>query len=435
MISISKLLIKSSLTTHAFTRRYRLWGQIDDAGAMRSRNVRHTDIAIIGGGLAGSTAAAMLGRAGIDTVLIDPHDVYPPDFRCEKLDEEQIGLLARTGLADIVAAAGSPYRENWIVRAGRLTDRKPTGQFGILYDTLVNTVRGAIPPAVTVIHGKAAAIAVSDDRQTVTLATGEAISARLIILANGLNAALRRNFGMERQDISPNHSISIGFDMAPVGRPAFDFPALTYVPEDARSRAAYLTLFPAGTTMRANLFVYRDVDDPWLRAMRERPVETLFATLPGLKAFTGEVAVSGPVKIRPADLYITTGIEKPGVVLAGDAYSTSCPSAGTGTGKVFTDVERLCNRYIPEWLQSPGMGADKIAAFYADEVKAAYEIQCRQRAFRVRDLAINTGITWEARRRLRFAVHVSRGIARRARTLIAGRTTGARPATAGSSRA
>ena len=35
--------------------------------------MRYTDIAIIGGGLAGSTAAAMLGRAGIASVLIDPH--------------------------------------------------------------------------------------------------------------------------------------------------------------------------------------------------------------------------------------------------------------------------------------------------------------------------------------------------------------------------
>ena len=47
--------------------------------------MKYTDIAIIGGGLAGSTAAAMLGRAGIATVLIDPHPVYPPDFRVEKL--------------------------------------------------------------------------------------------------------------------------------------------------------------------------------------------------------------------------------------------------------------------------------------------------------------------------------------------------------------
>ncbi len=47
--------------------------------------MRYTDIAIIGGGLSGSTAAAMLGRAGISTVLIDPHESYPADFRVEKL--------------------------------------------------------------------------------------------------------------------------------------------------------------------------------------------------------------------------------------------------------------------------------------------------------------------------------------------------------------
>jgi 2-polyprenyl-6-methoxyphenol hydroxylase-like FAD-dependent oxidoreductase len=34
-----------------------------------------TDVAIIGGGLAGSTAAAMLGRKGISAVLVDP--VWP----------------------------------------------------------------------------------------------------------------------------------------------------------------------------------------------------------------------------------------------------------------------------------------------------------------------------------------------------------------------
>ena len=47
--------------------------------------MRYTDVAIVGGGLAGSTAAAMLGRAGISAVLIDPHVTYPPELRCEKL--------------------------------------------------------------------------------------------------------------------------------------------------------------------------------------------------------------------------------------------------------------------------------------------------------------------------------------------------------------
>ena len=70
--------------------------------------MRNTDVVIVGGGLAGSLAAAMLGRAKIDTILIDPHPVYPPDFRCEKLDGAQVEILKNTGLADTVLRSATP---------------------------------------------------------------------------------------------------------------------------------------------------------------------------------------------------------------------------------------------------------------------------------------------------------------------------------------
>jgi 2-polyprenyl-6-methoxyphenol hydroxylase-like FAD-dependent oxidoreductase len=77
--------------------------------------VRYTDIAIIGGGLAGSTAAAMLGRAKIACVLIDPHEVYPFDFRVEKLSGgEQLERFFRTGIAETVLRSATHDGENWI---------------------------------------------------------------------------------------------------------------------------------------------------------------------------------------------------------------------------------------------------------------------------------------------------------------------------------
>ena len=103
--------------------------------------MRYTDIAIIGGGLAGSTAAAMLGRAGISTVLIDPHATYPADFRVEKLSgHTQIERFARTGIADSVLRHATFAGENWIARFGRLLDKAPSRQFNILYDGLVNAI-------------------------------------------------------------------------------------------------------------------------------------------------------------------------------------------------------------------------------------------------------------------------------------------------------
>src|SRR6478609_9623222 len=138
--------------------------------------MRHTDILIAGGGLAGSTAAAMLGRAGHHAVLVDPHPIYPPDFRAEKLDGTQTAILRKTGVGDAVLRAATLDGESWIARFGRLLETRPGDQHGILYDTMVNTMRSEIPPSVDIIHAKVMDVATSADRQTVTLSSGEQIS-------------------------------------------------------------------------------------------------------------------------------------------------------------------------------------------------------------------------------------------------------------------
>jgi 2-polyprenyl-6-methoxyphenol hydroxylase-like FAD-dependent oxidoreductase len=379
--------------------------------------MRHTDVAIIGGGLAGSTAAAMLGRAGVHAVLVDPHPLYPKDFRCEKLDASQVILLRKTGLAGTVLGAATCDEEVWIARFGHLVEKRPNEQYDLLYDTLVNAVRGEIPPGIERIHAKAAAIATSSNRQTLTLSDGEQISARLIVLANGLNIGLRQSIGIGREVMSPCHSISIGFDVSPVGRPAFDFRALTYYPESAAGRMAYLTLFPIGSTMRANLFVYRDMHDPWLREMRHAGPEALFALMPGLRKLTGDVEVLD-VKIRPVDLHVSTGYRQGGIALVGDAFATSCPAAGTGCNKVFTDVERLCNVHIPRWLATDGMDTEKVAAFYDDEVKQACDAASEAKAYFLRALSTSAGFAWSARRWSRFIGQLGLGALRRARSSV-----------------
>jgi 2-polyprenyl-6-methoxyphenol hydroxylase-like FAD-dependent oxidoreductase len=389
--------------------------------SLRRLNMRQVDIAIVGGGLAGSTAAAMLGRAGIDAVLIDPHARYPEDLRCEKLDGSQVAILEKTGLAPEVLRATTYDRAVWVARFGRLVEKRASDQHGILYDDLVNTMRGLIPERVPFIEAKVTAARTGDDRQALTLSNGEEISARLIVLAHGLNIGFAHGLGLTREIISPGHSITLGFDVAPVGRPSFDFPALSYWPERASDNLAYLSLFPIGPAMRANFMVYRDMRDPWLKKMRTEPVNAILEVMPGLKPLLGDFAVPGFVKIRPADLYRTNGVRQPGIVLVGDAFSTSCPAAGTGTTKVFTDVERLCNVHIPRWLASAGMAAEKIGAFYDDPVKQDCEQRCLDKAFWLRSLSTESGLTWKAQRWARFAV----GSIREARHRITAGSPGA----------
>lgn len=379
--------------------------------------MRRTDIVIIGGGLAGSTVAAMLGRAGIEAILVDPHEVYPEDLRCEKLDGEQVAILRKTGLADAVLAAATHDGGVWVARRGRLVEKRPSDQHGIVYDALVNRVRSLIPETVPLLRAKAATAATSADRQTVLLSDGQEISARLIVMASGLNLGFGHGLGLTREVLSPCHSITIGFDLRPTDRPAFDFPALTYWPESPDHRMAYLTLFPIGTTMRANLMVYREMNDPWLKRMRSAPREALAELMPRLGRLLGAYEVDGFVKIRPADLYATKGYLQPGLALVGDAFATSCPAAGTGTNKVFTDAERLCNVHIPAWLSTEGMGPDKIAAFYDDPVKREADASSLAKAYWLKSLSIDTGAAWRARRQARVLVGIGRNALRGRRPL------------------
>jgi 2-polyprenyl-6-methoxyphenol hydroxylase-like FAD-dependent oxidoreductase len=240
----------------------------------------------------------------------------------------------------------------------------------------------------------------------------------LVILANGLNVGLRRNLGIERQTISACHSISIGFDLVPASRTTFRFPALTYFSERPSDLIPYVTLFPIGDKMRANLFAYREADDPWLREMRQKPVETMNAALPRLRRIIGECTLSGDVKIRPADLYVSAGYRQPGIVLVGDAFSTTCPVSGTGADKVLTDVTRLCNVHIPGWLATGGMSEAKIATFYADPVKQACDAWSSAKAFNFRKVTMDRGLYWKAQRGARFLAWLGEGTLRRMRRTI-----------------
>ena len=255
--------------------------------------MQDTDVVIAGGGLAGSLAGAMLGRAGIRTVVIDPHPVYPPDFRCEKLDGPQMQTLGLTGLADAVLKASTADRECWVARFGRVVEKRPGDQQGIMYDTLVNTIRAEVSGKAEFIQSKVTDITAGPERQLVRTVGGAEISARLAVMATGLNVGVREKLGIGREIVSTSHSISIGFDAVPGDARGFPFPALTYFAESPADRMAYITLFPVGAMMRANLFGYRDLHDPWLKAAPQRAARDALRDVAGAASADGRLHGAG----------------------------------------------------------------------------------------------------------------------------------------------
>jgi 2-polyprenyl-6-methoxyphenol hydroxylase-like FAD-dependent oxidoreductase len=351
--------------------------------------MRETDIAIVGAGLAGSLAATMLGRAGYSVTLIDPFDVCRPDFRCEKLEEAHVDTLRKAGVLEEVLPAALRYDEIWVARLGRLAEIKEITEYGIEYSALVNRLRGLIPGSVAFVQSKVADVTLTPGRQTLTLINGEQISARLVIGANGVMAGM---IG-DRREISRCHSVSVGFDVEALRWP---FEALTYFGEDPLHRVAYLTLFPLPSGWRANLFVYRELNDPWFKRLRDNPGSAIAASMPQLSQLTGTLRIKGPLKVRPVDLVSAENVLQPGLALVGDAFSTACPVSGTGAAKAMLDVERLCNVYVPAWLATSGMSVEKIAQYYNDAEKRSSDAHSFRTSIFAKRAALGEGLLWTA---------------------------------------
>ncbi len=221
---------------------------------------------------------------------------------------------------------------------------------------------------------------------------------------------MRNQLNIGRPVISANHSISVGFDIAPVGRERFAFPALTYFAETTVHRTAYVTLFPIGKTMRGNLFVYRETDDPWIRQMRRTPEAALDACLPKLRALIGDYKISGDIRIRPIDLYESDNVVQPGVVLVGDAFASPCPGSGTGTDKVFTDVAQLCSVHIPNWLAtSMAWAPTRSRNITPIRLKLECDAWATGKAFKLRSVTVENSLYWRAQRWARFFWPAGRG--------------------------
>jgi len=359
-----------------------------------------TDIAIVGGGLSGTIAAIALARTGARVTLIDRNEVATPEFRVEKLGGEQLTKLERLGLLEVLAQNSTRFDRAVNVRHGRVVDHSDVRYQGIFYDDLVNAMRRALPASVRTVVGRVTDLSTGPDRQLVTVADHGDISARLVVLASGMSDILRARLGIEREVLHERQSLTFGFNLRPAD-PITKRPALTLYGERPGDGIDYLALFPIGELIRANLFAFLDHRHPWVKELRTDPLAALEPKLPKLRQHLGDVVLDGKVQSWIMDLAVARNVRRPGIVLIGDAYQTSCPAAGTGVSRLLTDVQRLL-AHVTNWLETPGMDAEKIAAFYDDPVKSAMDAHALGQAEFRRSFTIDTSLVWRTRRQAQF---------------------------------
>jgi 2-polyprenyl-6-methoxyphenol hydroxylase-like FAD-dependent oxidoreductase len=341
------------------------------------------EVAVVGAGVGGSLLALVLARLGVRVTVVDLHETYPDDFRCEKLNAEQAAILADLKALDCFGA-----------------DPCAVAARGLRYDAMVAAVRAAWPRAVRFVAGRATAVERGPDLQTLVMASGERIPARLVVMATGPSDKLRASLGVRRKLVRERHSVCIGFTLAPPPGGAFDFDSLVHHGEQAGDGMAFASVFPVDEGMRVNLFAYRGPREPWTLGFRDDPLASLFEGMPGLRPLLAGAQVVRPAEIRATDLYETEGQAIDGVVLIGDAFRSCCPATGMGITRILTEIRLLTKIHLPAWLATPGMGSDKIAAFYADPVKLRIDERAARRAETARSTSTRTSLPWRARRTL-----------------------------------
>ena len=132
---------------------------------------------------------------------------------------EQVERFRKTGIAEAALRAATHDGENWIARFGYLLDKtaEPAIRHHVRRAGQRHPRRDSAGVESIFSQGRSR-FRPAPERQKIVLSNGEEISARLVVLANGLNVGLRHQLGIERRIVSACHSISLGFDIAPVGR-------------------------------------------------------------------------------------------------------------------------------------------------------------------------------------------------------------------------
>ncbi len=352
------------------------------------------DAVIVGGGLSGSLAAVLLGRVGFNVALVDRYSEYPPEFRAEQLVGSQVDTLRRLGVFETLASGATHVDHAIAARHGKIIERVYAPHYGLSYEAMVKAARAQLPASVGLIVDQVVDIETSPVRPRVRLASGRILECRIVVLATGPANGLLRKLGIRRRTLRDDHSLAIGFDVVvPPGNP-LERSVLVYYGENLRDRMDYISVFPLGTTLRANLFAYRDARQSWVREFHHRPREMLLQVMPGIQRLLGDFHVGDKVQLRANRLTAADGYLRDGLALIGDAFQTSCPAAGTGIGRLLTDVGRLCNHHLPRWLRSGDASSARIAEFYADPVKRAADAEALQLADYRRAISTDTSLSW-----------------------------------------
>ncbi|MEL6286166.1 MAG: FAD-dependent monooxygenase [Pseudomonadota bacterium] len=315
------------------------------------------DLAVIGGGPAGSTLAVASAQLGLSVLLVDGRPGGGParrDTRNFAVVRGSWRLLSRLGVAEALETEAEPLRGLEAQDgSGHLfsdpsalfgeadLDTDPTGiPLGYMVEAerlqAVLDARVAAQTGITVLRPARfdTYLAGSGDvasPASVVLEDGTCHRARLLAGCDGVNSPVRHAAGIGAE--GRDYGKSVFAANVRLGRPHLGIARQLFTPE-----GPFATLPLPGD--RANLAWYLKTGAA--EALADRPVAEIEMELNGRFAeFAGEMAIDGPVLAYPLKLILARDMVGPRVALVGDAARRINPLAGQGLNLGFKDVAAL----------------------------------------------------------------------------------------------
>jgi 2-octaprenyl-6-methoxyphenol hydroxylase len=305
------------------------------------------DVIILGGGLVGMALGLALDRHGLTSAIIDPlaNDVVTADGfdgRASAVASASWRMFETLGIADTLRPHGNPIRRIE-VRDGLQPDaldftvadgEEPLGMM-LENRTLRRTLRAAVAEAAHItlhIPGKAAEVDRGDHRVTVTLETGEVLTAALLVAAEGRNSPTRTQAGISIAQWQYDHSAIISafdhsIDHAGVAHEIF-YPDGPF---------ALLPLL--GGKRSALVWTVKAKDAAGVLALSDRAFLAEVSKRTG--GLLGDLSPAAPRSAYPLGFHHAATITAKRLVLAGDAGHGIHPIAGQGVNLGYRDVAAL----------------------------------------------------------------------------------------------
>lgn len=306
------------------------------------------DVAIVGGGVAGSSMAIALARAGRSVVLIEREAVFRDRVRGDSLFPWGALEASRLGIAALLPRSGARPLPIWQSYDGkspnapyRWRDDVPSGDvvWGVNHPGLQETLFAAAIEAGAMALRPAKAVALGDavdghHRVVVSGPSGPLdILARLVVGADGRESGVRKWIGAETIR-DPLHHVIGGCLVADL---------------DVEPDAAHRANFPGGMSLifrhaNGNARAYVVCAPERAESMRGANAQSTFIALCASAFPDGAFARArsvGPAAFFPGIDVFASKIAGDRIVLIGDAAGANDPSQGQGLSLTFRDVREL----------------------------------------------------------------------------------------------